>query len=119
MSTDDKLQAFEDLMHEASAAIADMVEVLRAREADDGITQALADIAVALEKRGGIDMSAVAQAIRSLRELPAPVVNVVVRPAEVVVQRSALDDGATIELRMPGPPGGRDKVMLIRKLPPT
>lgn len=119
MTADDKIEAFEDLIADATSALEDVVAVLKERGQDDAITQALADVVGALEKRSAVDFGPIAEAIRSLRDLPPPVVQVTVKPAEVIVQRSALDDGATIELRMPAPAGGRDKVMLIRKLPTT
>lgn len=109
---DKKLEAFEGLINEASQALADLVEVMKKR-GDNGVANAMASLADAL--KGGTDMSAVVKELRALRA--EPIVNVTVQPTPVHFN-SLLKEGGAIEMRMPAPHGGRDKVAIFRYIPP-
>lgn len=117
MNLDAKLQALEALVNESQSAISDLVEAMRASGGgSDAVAQALADIEEVLKKREApkpADMKPIADAIRALRDLPPPQVNV-----DVIVP-SLLRDGGQLEMRIPSPAGGRDKVAYIRYLPPA
>jgi hypothetical protein len=116
MNIDDKMRALEALVNETSSAIADLTDALKASGGHDAVAQALADIEEVLKKREApkpADMKPIADAIRMLREMPAPQVNV-----QVDVP-SLLKDGGKLEMRIPAPPGGRDKVAYITYIPPT
>lgn len=113
MNTDQKVRAFEELIDEASQAIADLVDVVKQR-GDSGVAKAMESLAAAL--KGSTDMRAVVAELRALRAEPA--INVTVQPSPVQFS-SLLEKGGEIEMRMPAPPGGRDKVAIFRYIPPT
>lgn len=76
MTADEKLAAFESLMGEASSAIADMAETIKAGQGThDEIAATLADVAAALEARKALPLQDLIAAVRALR-ITAPAVNV-------------------------------------------
>lgn len=127
MDQEHRLLAFESLIGEVSAALAETVDLLKARADDtcgDEIASSLADLVGLLEKRKAVDLTALVKAVQQLRITapevcvtvePTPV-QVTVQPAEVTVQVLPPKDLPTEwEVRLPGLYGAPDRVMTIRK----
>ena len=126
MTAEEKLVAFEILIGEASSAIADMAETIKAGQGDDNVIAAsLADMAAALESRKPLDD--LIAAVKALRIAPAvnvkneitvgptPIQNIV-QPTEIRFMPAPESHGATWEVRIPSHFNGPDRVMTIKKL---
>ena len=112
MTADDKIQAFEGLINEASGAMADIVADMQAKS-ESGLAEemsgALVDIASTLQQLN----DKFTDAIKGLR-IEAPAVNVTVQPAKVQII-PADTKGATWEVTIPDRYGREDRVMTIKR----
>lgn len=128
MTAEQKLEAFEALMNEASGAIADMAETIKAGQGThDEIAATLADMAAALESRKALPFDELIAAVKALRITPAvnikneitvsptPIQNIV-QSAEIRFMPAPESTGATWEVRIPSHFNGPDRVMTIKKL---
>lgn len=113
-------------MNEASGAIADMAETIKAGQGThDEIAATLADMAAALESRKPLDdLIAAVKALRitpavnvknEITVSPTPIQNIV-QPAEIRFMPAPESTGATWEVRIPSHFNGPDRVMTIKKL---
>lgn len=128
MTAEQKLEAFEVLMHEASSAIADMAETIKAGQGThDEIAATLADMAAALESRKALPINDLVAAVKALRITPAvnvtneitvppAVVNNLVQPTEIRFLPDPTSSGATWEVTLPGRYGESDRVMTIKRM---
>lgn len=125
MTAEQKLEAFEALMNEASGAIADMAETIKAGQGThDEIAATLADMAAALESRKPLDdLIAAVKALRiqpavnvknEITVSPTPIQNIV-QPAEIHFMPAPESRGATWEIRIPSHFNGPDRVMTIKR----
>ena len=121
MTPEQKIEGFQTLMAEVSAALADVVTAMQEKRENSSmeeISSSLADIAVIMEKgRAGAGLKDMIDAIKAIRP-PAVNVNneIKVIPSEVIVQVMPADNkGATWEVTVPGKYGAADRVMTIKR----
>lgn len=87
MDADKKMQGFETLLNETSAALAEMVEAIKAGQSSgDEIAATLADMVVAIEKKSALPIGEIVAAIKAMR-ITAPAVThaVTVSPTPIQV----------------------------------
>ena len=122
MSTDDKT-GFQSLMNETSAALAEVIEVIKTSQgSQDEIAAALVEIAGALTASQPQPLDELVKALKALR-ITAPAitnqvnptpVNVNVQPAAVHFM-PAPDKHITWRVTIPNRYGGEPQVMLIER----
>ena len=77
-------QGFESLLNETSAALAEMVEAIKAGQASqDEIAASLADMVAAIEAKSSQPIAEIVEAIKAIR-ITAPAVNVSPTPIQVL-----------------------------------